>query len=54
MARPRHNSGLDVDEFELCMQFVQHAEGFERNCYMRTEGVPRFPKAFEELVNRYV
>jgi len=44
---------FEVNDFQSCMQFVQHAEGFERNCYVRTEGVPRFPKAFEEVIDRY-
>jgi hypothetical protein len=44
---------IDVIDYPCCMRFVEHAEGFERNCYVRTEDVPRFPVDFEELVNRY-
>ena len=45
---------IDIGEIESCYGFIEHAEGFERNCYERTEGVLRFPKDFEEVVNKYV
>lgn len=45
---------IDVGDYHYCVEFMEHAKGFERNCYVRTEGVPRFPVAFEEMVNRYV
>jgi len=45
---------IDVSDLELYYEFIEHAEGFERNCYERTEGVLRFPKGFEEVVNKYV
>lgn len=44
---------FDLADYPVCAAFIEHAEGFERNCYTRTEGVPRFPPAFEQLVNRY-
>lgn len=44
---------VDLADCSVCAAFVEHAAGFERNCYTRTEGVPRFPSAFEQLVNRY-
>lgn len=44
---------FDIKDYEICAQFVEHAEGFERNCYSRTEGVPRFPVDFEMVINRY-
>ena len=44
---------FDLTDYPVCAAFIEHAEGFERNCYMRTEGVARFPLAFEQLVNRY-
>jgi hypothetical protein len=43
-----------IDDFATTRQFIEHAEGFERNCHVRTEGVPRFPINFDELVDRYV
>jgi hypothetical protein len=44
---------LSSAEYEVACMFVEHAEGFERNCFVRTEGVPRFPPEFKELVDRY-
>lgn len=44
---------IDINDYSHCIAFVEHAEGFERNCYVRTEGVPRFPVEFERLVDQY-
>jgi len=44
---------IDIDDYLDCAKFVEHAEGFERSCYARTEGVPRFPQGFETVVDRY-
>jgi hypothetical protein len=44
---------IDINDYLHCVTFVEHAEGFERNCYVRTEGVPRFPIEFERLVDQY-
>ncbi len=44
---------FDIADYEACTHFVEHAEGFERNCYVRTEGVPRFPPNFEKVIDRY-
>lgn len=44
---------IDINDYAHCVAFVEHAEGFERNCYTRTEGVSRFPVEFERLVDRY-
>jgi hypothetical protein len=44
---------FDIADYQNCVAFVEHAEGFERNCYVRTEGIPRFPADFERLVDRY-
>lgn len=43
---------LDIDDFKICAAFVEHAEGFERNCYERLEGVPQFPLEFDKLITR--
>jgi hypothetical protein len=37
------------DEYEIACRFVEHAEGFERNCTHPTENVPRFPTQFAEM-----
>ncbi len=44
---------FDLVDYPTCVAFMEHAEGFERNCYTLTEGTPRFPTAFEQLVNKY-
>lgn len=44
---------IDINDYAHCVAFVEHAEGFERNCYTRTEGVSRFPVEFERFVDRY-
>ncbi|MES1213489.1 MAG: HNH endonuclease signature motif containing protein [Singulisphaera sp.] len=46
----RANSALFVsNSYAAACDFVEHAEGFERNCITPTEGVPRYPAAFGEL-----
>lgn len=50
----RHKNLFDADSYAKACQFVVHAEGFERNCYQRTEDVPRFPKDFEAMITAYV
>lgn len=45
---------IDIADYPYCAAFIQHAEGFERNCYVRTEGVPRFPIEFERIIDQYV
>lgn len=45
---------FSLAEYKACCQFIEHAEGFERNCYLRTENVPKFPVPFEEVIDRYV
>jgi len=42
---------FDSAEYRIAARFVEHAEGFERNCVVPTEGVPRFPAEFGELFN---
>jgi hypothetical protein len=44
------NQGLfHTSEYRVACDFVEHAEGFERNCTTPTEDVPKFPQAFEGL-----
>ena len=50
----RQNKNLFCDEFyEISCKFIEHAEGFERNCYNLSEGIPCFPQQFAELVTSY-
>ena len=50
-ALKRHKTLLDKSEYKTAAVFIEHAAGFEKNCYERFDGVPRFPKEFEVLVN---
>ena len=47
----QHRSFFKSDEYRLCADFIEHAAGFEHNCYTPYDDVPRFPAAFEEMVN---
>jgi len=44
---------IDVGDQRFCAQFIEHAKGFEHNCYERTEGVPQFPSDFARMIDRY-
>lgn len=44
---------FDAQAYDSACIFVEHAEGFERNCYERTEGIPKFPQQFEVMVKAY-
>lgn len=44
---------IQASDYSCCAAFEQHAEGFERNSYVRTEGVQKFPEEFERLIDRY-
>ena len=45
---------FSIKEYEHCCIFIEHAEGFEENAYMRREGIPRFPKEFQEVIDSNV
>jgi hypothetical protein len=48
----RQNRGLLTNnQYASSCSFIEHAEGFERNCYGRLENIPRFPKEFEGVIN---
>ena len=50
-ALKRHRTLFDKHEYRIAAKFIEHAAGFEKNCYERFDGVPRFPNDFEVLVN---
>jgi hypothetical protein len=50
----KHKRFFEIADYKICALFIEHAKGFERNCYERTEGVPRFPIAFERMIDRYI
>ena len=45
---------FDLDEYRCCRMFIEHAEGFENSCYWRRDSVPRFPKEFQEVIDKNV
>ena len=45
---------IPLEDLPAFVLFIEHAEGFERNCYNRTEGIPRFPSQFEGAIDSYV
>jgi hypothetical protein len=44
---------LNNQDYSTCREFIEHAEGFEQNCYERREGVPQFPINFRNIVEQY-
>ena len=49
----QNNCHLSSSEYSICCSFMNHAEGFEVNCFEKTEDVPKFPIEFEELIKNY-
>ena len=49
----RNNDLFDAVSYSKACAFVVHADAFERNCYNRTEDVPRFPREFEEMITSH-
>lgn len=49
----QNRSLFELNDYQKCALFIEHAEGFERNCYQRTEGALRFPVDFERLIDGY-
>ena len=44
---------FDIESYQAACMFIEHARGFEQNCYRRTEGIARFPREFERMVRAY-
>jgi hypothetical protein len=49
----KHSTLIPAADYEIACQFIEHAEGFEANCYERREGVPRFPPDFATMIRRH-
>ena len=49
----RNKNFFDAVSYSKACAFIVHADAFERNCYNRTEDVPRFPREFEEVMTSY-
>jgi hypothetical protein len=44
---------FEPQDRQYAFEFIEHAEGFERNCYEKTEGTLRFPIIFQKVINNY-
>lgn len=44
---------FELEDLIVCFEFIEHAEMFEMSCYSRIENLKRFPKKFEEVINKY-
>ncbi|AKN31872.1 hypothetical protein Ccar_13770 [Clostridium carboxidivorans P7] len=42
-----------IDEYEVCYEFIEHANGFKKGCNQVMEDVKQFPKNFSEVINKY-
>lgn len=42
---------MEASENQVGAEFIEHAAGFEKNCYERYDGIPQFPHQFEEMIN---
>lgn len=49
-----HEDIFKIDEYAICIDFIVHAEVFERSCYSVIENTKRFPKKFTEVIDKYV
>ncbi|MBL1213730.1 MAG: HNH endonuclease [Ignavibacteriae bacterium] len=49
----RNSELFELKDLQYGFEFIEHAEGFERNCYEKTEGTLRFPIKFQEVINNY-
>ncbi|NQW17226.1 MAG: hypothetical protein HQ478_07035 [Chloroflexi bacterium] len=49
-----HEKLFSVSDWEVVVEFIEHAETFELNCFERMDGsaVPRFPKRFAILMGQ--
>ena len=47
-----HEEMFTADEYDVIVQFIEHAAGFEASAYERRDSVPRFPQAFQEMIAR--
>lgn len=49
-----HEDLFEIDEYEICIDFIVHAELFEKSCYTIIENTKRFPQEFSEVIDKYV
>lgn len=48
-----HKEMFEVEDYEVCCEFIEHSYVFEQSCYSRIEDAKRFPKKFSEVINKY-
>ncbi len=48
-----NRNSFDDGAYEIACEFIEHARGFEARSQKVIEGIPRFPKKFEELISGY-
>lgn len=44
---------FDIAEYEICYEFIEHANAFKKSCNSIIEDVKQFPKEFDEVISRY-
>jgi len=49
-----HEDIIEIDEYAICIDFIVHAELFEKSCYTVMENTKRFPIKFTEVIDSYV
>ncbi|MGY5217336.1 SIR2 family NAD-dependent protein deacylase [Clostridium butyricum] len=42
-----------ITEYEVCYEFIEHANGFKKSCEQPMEDVKQFPEKFNEVINKY-
>lgn len=41
---------IEIDDYKICVKFIEHATAFERSAYERLDFAPRFPIEFEQMI----
>lgn len=44
---------FSIDEYEICYEFIEHANGYKKSCFSIMEDVKQFPKKFDEVISTY-
>lgn len=48
-----HQEMFEIEDYEVCCEFMEHAAVFEKSCHSRIEGAKRFPIKFKEVIDKY-
>lgn len=49
----RHEDMFEIEDYEICCEYISHANLFEQNCYSILETSKRFPQQFKEVIDKY-